>query len=308
MNHRQQKNKKIYKTEDLEYFLREFLELQTKETTRKNYELIIKDFILFLKINNVAAITQDNAETNIKLYRSKLQKLQELASSSIDNYTLRVQSFNSYLGFNTKIKKLNSSRTKKYKYLTINEIQLLLTAVPSTTNNKEIITRNKAIILALFSCGLRVQELCNIRTGDLIKENGKTYFLIHGKGRATDETEKIAITQQLQEAIKYYIHKKKIISEFLFSSIHGNQLTRQNINRSLKKIAAETDEIFNTNIKPRCSSHCFRHSLARYLLVDKKQPISLVKDILRHSSIETTAKYLTNSEDEITELRETIIL
>lgn len=311
LNLRQQKRKKIYYLETIQEFINEFLNLQTKETTRRNYEIAITKYVEFLNQETKnQAITEDNAETNIKLYRSYLQKSHRLASSSIDNYTLRIQAFNSYLGFNTKIKKLNSKKNKSYKYLTIQEIEQLLQTVPQTTKNQELQARNKAIILTLFTAGLRVSELCNLTRNDLIEAEGKTYLLINGKGRAEDEREKIAITTQLKEAINNYLELKEDTENDkpLFTSINNKPLDRKTINKELKKIAAETDERYNTNIKPRCSSHCFRHSLARYLLVDKKQPISLVKDVLRHSSIETTAKYLTNSEEELTELRETIIL
>ena len=71
----------------------------------------------------------------------------------------------------------------------------------------------------------------------------------------------------------------------------------------LHKVAIKTDAIYNLNINPRMSSHVFRHSLARYLLINKDVPINQVKDILRHSKIETTSKYLTTSQEEITNIR-----
>lgn len=93
----------------------------------------------------------------------------------------------------------------------------------------------------------------------------------------------------------------------MFCNSSDKQLTRQAVNKEVKKIANEYDRLNNTNIAPRVSTHTFRHSLARYLLVNKGVPINQVKDILRHSNIETTAKYLTTSFEEITELRKGII-
>ena len=61
------------------------------------------------------------------------------------------------------------------------------------------------------------------------------------------------------------------------------------------------------NITPKVSSHSFRHSISRYLLIDKGLPISKVKDYLRHTNIETTSKYLENTDEETQELRKSIV-
>ncbi len=97
--------------------------------------------------------------------------------------------------------------------------------------------------------------------------------------------------------------RQKTTSNYLFVNSHGQQLTRQAFNKKLKQIACKCDEIHGTNIGNKCTSHIFRHSLARYCLIDKQMPISQVHDILRHKSIETTNKYLTNSDDEINQIR-----
>ena len=92
-------------------------------------------------------------------------------------------------------------------------------------------------------------------------------------------------------------------NEYLFVSYNGNQLSRQAIDSMLRNLSEYVDSVNGTDLSSRVSSHSFRHSLARYLLVDKNVPISQVKDVLRHSNIETTAQYLRNSNEEITNLR-----
>ena len=208
-----------------------------------------------------------------------------------------------------KIRKLDYTK-KEPKYIELEEVQGLIDTVQYITGNLEQIARDKAIICTLFTGGLRISELLNIKLEDYIKKGNTYYLMIIGKGRAIDSPESIAIPEQTATLINEYLqqrreHKRKC--KYLFCNLNDSQLTRQAVNKEVKKIANEYDKINNTNIAPRVSTHTFRHSLARYLLVTRGVPINQVKDILRHSNIETTAKYLTTTIEEITELRKGII-
>ena len=131
-----------------------------------------------------------------------------ILNTSIDNYLLRVQSFYSYLNFNVKIKKLNSNKTSTYKYLTLDEIKKLLESIALTTNNQEIRRRDKAIICLLFTAGLRINELINLKQSDYIKQADETFIFITGKGRATDEKENIALANITSSYIDSYLETK----------------------------------------------------------------------------------------------------
>ena len=116
-----------------------------------------------------------------------------------------------------------------------------------------------------------------------------------------------------REVIKYikeYLQQRRANKrkcKYLFCSYTDKQLTRQAINKNIKRIATEYDNINDKNITPKVSSHSFRHSISRYLLIDKGLPISRVKDYLRHTNIETTSKYLENTDEETQELRKSIV-
>ena len=153
-------------------------------------------------------------------------------------------------------------------------------------------------------------ERLNIKLEDYITRGDTSYLKIIGKGRALDTPESIAIPPQTTALINDYLKERRVHKRtcpYLFCNLNDGKLTRQAVNKAVKKIAKEYDKIYNTNIAPRVSTHTFRHSLARYLLVEKGVPINQVKDILRHSNIETTAKYLTTTQEEITEIRKAII-
>ena len=190
----------------------------------------------------------------------------------------------------------------------LEEIKGLINTIQYTTENEEIITRDKAIICTLFGAGLRISELLST---ELINYNpDESTIIIIGKGRATDEPETITLPNKTNEYIKQYLQQRRANKrkcKYLFCSYTDKQLTRQAVNKNIKKYANEYDTRNNKNITPKVSSHSFRHSISRYLLVEKGLPINKVMDYLRHTNIETTAKYLDNSQEEIQELRKSIV-
>ena len=301
---------KNYHIDNLPKHITEFVNAQAKATTKNNYTNGLTKFYNYLIDNDTEELNQANINQTIKGYRKYLQSTKKLASTTIDNYTEIVKTFTSnYLDLTIKkIRNLNTGKTKKIKYLELNEVKGLVNTVQYTTNNPELITRDKAIICTLFGAGLRVSELI---TTELINYNpDDSTIIIIGKGRATDEPETIALPNQTNELIKEYLQQRRANKrkcKYLFCSYTDKQLTRQAINKNIKKIANEYDTRNNKNIAPKVSSHSFRHSISRYLLIDKGIPISKVKDYLRHTNIETTSKYLENTNEETQELRKSII-
>lgn len=303
---------KTYKLENLEDHITNFVNLQDKPTTKNTYLNSLTKFNNYLKDNEINLLTIDNANRVTQQYKSYLRDSTKLSSTSIDNYIRVTRIFlNTYLDLKVKkIKKLNNSKPDP-KYIEFEEVQGLINTIELVTGNLEQIARDKAIICTLFTGGLRISELLNITLDGYIKRDGKAYLMITGKGKAEDTQESILIPQDTSNLIDEYLKQRRVHKrscKYLFCNSQDKQMTRQAVNQELKKIANEYDKLNNTNIAPRVSTHTFRHSIARYLLVDKGESINKVKDFLRHSNIETTAKYLTTSKEEIQELRGSIIL
>lgn len=301
----------VYKVENLEDHITKFIKNQYKDTTKDTYKYALTRFYNYIKDTEVNELRQDNITNIVRDYRSYLTDSTALKSGSIDSYITQLKAFlNQHLNLKPKkIRKLDYTK-KEPKYIEFEEVQGLINTVEYTTGNLEQIARDKAIICTLFTGGLRISELLNIKLEDYIRRDGTNYLMIIGKGRALDSPESIAIPDTTANLINEYLTQRrhhKRTCKYLFCSLSDNQLTRQSVNKEIKKIANEFDKLNNSNIAPRVSTHTFRHSLARYLLVNKGVPINQVKDILRHSNIETTAKYLTTSLEEITEIRKGII-
>ena len=295
---------KIYQIEHLPKYIIEFVNQHEKATTRYNYEYILKKFCKYCQDNGINVLRQENAQNIVNNYKAFLVNNAHLKSTSIDNYMLRVQSFLASLMLKVKLSKISEDQPGNYKYLTYDEIQQLLASIPATTGNITQIKMYTAIIKLLFTAGLRINELVNITLEDLKQHDHATFIFIIGKGKAHDQKQSMAISNPTVNAINDYLDvRPKTTSNYLFVNSHGQQLTRQAFNKKLKQIACKCDELHGTNIGNKCTSHIFRHSLARYCLIDKQMPISQVRDILRHKSIETTNKYLTNSDDEINQIR-----
>ena len=295
---------KTYNLENLPEHIKKYVKLQYKNTTQDTYRNGLCKFYNYLKANDTQELNQTNINLTIKEYKSHLENSTNLAST-----TEIVKTFcKHYLDLKLqKIKKTNTGKNKQIKYLEIDDIKGLINTVEYTTGNPEQITRDQAIICTLFGAGLRISELLNIK---LINYNpDKNSIVIIGKGRAKDEPETILLPDKTNDHIKQYLTQRQLHNrkcKYLFCSLNDKQLTRQTANDIIKKIAKEYDTRNNKNITPRVSTHSFRHSLARYCLVNKGIPITKVKDILRHSNIETTAKYLENDQNEIQQLRQSI--
>ena len=146
--------------------------------------------------------------------------------------------------------------------------------------------RNKAILETLYSCGLRVTELVNLRISCLFMDVG--FIRVIGKG---DKERLVPIGS---EAIKYInIYKNEIRvhikikpgqEDFLFLNRRGSKLTRVMIFIMLKELATKAG--ITKNISP----HTFRHSFATHL-VEGGADLRAVQEMLGHESITTTEIY-----------------
>ena len=165
--------------------------------------------------------------------------------------------------------------------LSASEVEKLFT---SFDEDRPIDVRNTAILEMLYSCGLRVSELVNLRCSDLFFDEG--LIKVVGKG---NKERFVPIGRIGQESIRRYLairaEGKKGFSDILFLNNRGTKLTRNMIFIIVRK-AAE-----NAGVEKTISPHSLRHSFATHL-VENGADISSVQQMLGHSSITTTERYL----------------
>jgi integrase/recombinase XerD len=163
------------------------------------------------------------------------------------------------------------------------EIDALLSAVDLSKNEGH---RNRAIVETLYSCGLRVSELTNLKISDLFFQEG--FIKVTGKGNKQrfvpigPNTQKyIHIWQEIRTHITIHPEHK----DTLFLNNRGKQLTRAMIFIIIKNLAKET------NLNKVISPHTFRHSFATHLL-ENGADLRAIQLMLGHESITTTEIYM----------------
>lgn len=167
--------------------------------------------------------------------------------------------------------------------LSYNEIEKIINSIDLSTTEG---TRNKAIIETLYSCGLRVSELVNLKLSCLYFEVG--YVRITGKG---DKERLVPIGSSAIKSIKFYLdyirsHVAVLPGneDIAFLNRRGKKLSRVMIFMIIKELAKKAS--ITKNISP----HTFRHSFATHL-VEGGADLRAVQEMLGHESITTTEIY-----------------
>ena len=162
------------------------------------------------------------------------------------------------------------------------EISFIINAIQETS---QFYQRDKAIIEMLYSCGIRVTELCNLEMSNLFIDED----LIRVMGKGNKERllplgvrSKKYVSEYIKHSRNSYI--KKSGSSFIFVSRNGNQLTRAMINIILNKWTQVS------GLYKSVSPHKLRHSFATHLL-EGGADLRFVQALLGHSDISTTQIY-----------------
>ena len=168
-------------------------------------------------------------------------------------------------------------------FLSVDEINQIVQVIDLSKPEGE---RNRAILETMYSCGLRVSELVNLRISSLYPDLG--FIKVIGKG---DKERLVPIGNTALKFIKIYREQvrahtmiKKGNEDILFLNRRGAGLTRQMIFILLKDLVRET------GIKKTVSPHTFRHSFATHL-VEGGADLRAVQEMLGHESITTTEIY-----------------
>lgn len=146
--------------------------------------------------------------------------------------------------------------------------------------------RNKAILETMYSCGLRVTEVVDLRISQLYLDVG--FIRVRGKG---DKERLVPIGASASKYINIYKNKIRVHvtpakgkEDILFLNRRGSSLSRVMIFYIIKDLAAKA------GIKKNISPHTFRHSFATHL-VEGGADLRAVQEMLGHASITTTEIY-----------------
>ena len=145
--------------------------------------------------------------------------------------------------------------------------------------------RNRAILETLYSCGLRVSELVNLKYSDIFFD--QEFLRIIGKG---NKQRLVPLGRPAADAIRIYLQTRSLLpvkkgsEDNVFLNRRGGRITREMVFLIVKKSAAEA------GVDKIISPHTFRHSCATHL-VENGADLRAVQEMLGHESILTTEIY-----------------
>ena len=271
------------------------LEKHLSQNTIEAYMRDIKQFQHFI-LHRYDCLPKDVARENIERYMDWLYDRGSKKSSQARQLS-GIKSFFNYLLLKDMIASSPAELILPPKpakvlpdTLSTDEIDRMIATIDDSSPKG---IRDKAILEVLYSCGLRVSELCNLRLGDLFF--GEGYIRIIGKG---DKQRLVPISGVACERIQRYkeVRTKKTTEDTLFLNNRGTKLTRVMIFNIIKQAA------LLAGIDKSISPHTLRHSFATHLL-EGGANIRQVQEMLGHESILTTEVY---THLDTTNLRQTI--
>jgi len=272
----------------------------------------IKDFVSFLKIE------KGLAENSIFAYQNDVEKLRDFAEArKMDVTHIELRHLNDFvkelydLGLSARTQSRILSGVKQFfhflllegiidkdpgellempkigkklpEVLTIEEVDSMLASIDLSKPEGH---RNKAILETLYSCGLRVSELVNLKYEDIFFEEG--FMRVIGKG---SKQRLVPISPSVTKEIELYEvatrNHMKIQSgneSYVFLNRRGAKLTRVMIFTIIKNLTEAA------GIRKNVSPHTFRHSFATHLL-EGGANLRAIQEMLGHESITTTEIY-----------------
>ena len=166
--------------------------------------------------------------------------------------------------------------------LTVDEIDRLIDSIDLTTDEGQ---RNRAILETLYSCGLRVSELVNLKFQDIYPKEG--FIRVEGKG---SKQRLVPISERALKEINAYLPDRDALTikpgyeSYLFLTQPGKPLSRITVFH-IVKVQAEL-----AGIQKVISPHTFRHSFATHLL-EGGAHLRAIQEMLGHESIRATEIY-----------------
>ncbi len=310
----------------------EHLEIEkgASQLTIRNYHFYLKRFLDQTKISSPNQITPEIVRKyRLWLSRIKNQRGGNLSSATQNYHLIAIRVFLKYLA-KRDIKTLTREKIdlakigeRQISFLQGDDLEKFLEAPisfpkinssireqksPAETEkikNDEIIQlRDKAILELLFSTGLRVSELSNLKIEDINLE--KNEFSIRGKG---NRYRVVFLSNQAKYWLKKYLEKRVDLEPWLFirydraaprqaSKQQTTNLTPRSIQRLVKKYAKIA------GITKKITTHSLRHSFATDLLTGGAD-IRAVQELLGHKNITTTQIYTHVTDQHLKEVYQT---
>jgi integrase len=181
--------------------------------------------------------------------------------------------------------KIKDADRKKKRTLTLEQSYRL---IEKTVKNSVLKDRNRCILLVFLLCGLRVEELCDLKVKDLDFKN-KTLFVFDGKGGKNRE---LPLDDMIIGYLRDYLESRPVQSEYVFTKRHKEVPMNPKAVLSLVNTHSELAGLSGVGC------HGLRRTSATHYLAGGA-PINSIRLYLGHSSINTTMLYLDPDKEEV---------
>lgn len=225
---------------------------------------VIDEFIIYLSQNTFENTSIQRKISSISLYL-KFLKLEKLIDENPSGFLIRPR-----------------TGSRLPLYLTVEEVERF---IDSFDVQKACGIRDRALFELMYSCGLRVSEICDLNIDDVFID--EKLVKVTGKG---DKQRLIPMGARAIKGINDYLEKgrpqlvKSIRQNALFLNFRGERITRKGIWKNLKQ------NMQLLGIRKEVTVHTLRHSFATHL-VQNGADIRYVQSFLGHKSINTTEIY-----------------
>ncbi len=283
------------------------LYLQTNnysDETIYNYDRDLRLFENYLQNNNL--IFNKINKKNIERYKAWLNSQDRETAGGLsptDHHKLLARSINrslsairSYLKYLIEMDlptplapeaiKLLKTTKKHAQVAEFNDLVRLIESPTKLEKNKLIALRNRAMLELLFSTGMRISELINLKM-DKIDNSGKIFIL--GKGK---KERFVYMTPRAYEHLKKYLAHRNSSSAYVFipyrglnTNVKDKKISPNYLQMKIKKYR----EILQINVPT--SAHSLRHGFATYLAESGANPAA-IQILLGHESLDTTTRYV----------------
>lgn len=261
------------------------------EKTLKAYRIDLTQYLMYLGVES-----QGGSSRDIERYIESL--VQQYKIPTVKRKCAAIKAYYNYLVYSEVMEQSPFSKLKIRirqeillpRTIPVNVIECILNAAYTALSDADTDTqrfyavRNAALLELLFSSGVRVSELCHIELKHLDLQN-KT-LLIYGKGKK--ERQIYLSVEQVISVLGDYLKLRSLRSSpasYLFLNRDGHRLSEASVRRIINSYTALAQQ------GGHYTPHMFRHSFATYLW-DQCGDIYEVKEILGHSSIKTTERYV----------------
>ena len=253
----------------LEAYLDHLIARNKSSRTVKTFRSLLISFLEYLGDKDLETATQRDIDGFLASLRRKGAK-----DGTIYNAAVAVKRFFEYIEVEKPLKgfELPKRRRSLPRFLSEREVEALINSCSGTTE--------RLIVSLLYTTGVRVSELVNIRVRD-IDLSSQTIRVV-GKG---GKERIVFFNDEVRELIELHIKANMLDEEdYLLKSSRGNKMDYTTVERRLKQIARRA------GIRKKVTPHVLRHTFATHML-KRGINIRVLQELLGHSKLSTTQVY-----------------